>query len=98
MNTAGPAGPGKGGGPSFALSADAAHAYSLLFKPEGGKIARCLSAGKALEIKLSKDNERLSLGFNDERGRYADNHIGKGRRHEHDPLWLRVEVVRITVD
>jgi hypothetical protein len=96
--TGGPAGPGKGGGTSFALSADTAHAFALLLKPEGGKIARCPPPGKALEIKLSKDGERLSLGFNDERGRYADNHIGKGRRHEHDPLWVRVEVVRITVD
>ena len=41
---------------------------------------------------------RVSLGFNDLHGRYHDNHLGKGRRHEHDPLWLRVEVVRIVVD
>ena len=34
----------------------------------------------------------------DEKGRYNDNHLGKGKRHELDPLWLRVEVVRITVD
>jgi hypothetical protein len=40
----------------------------------------------------------LWIGFNDERGRYLDNHLGKGRRHELDPLWVRVEVVRIIVD
>ena len=39
-----------------------------------------------------------TVGFNDERGRYQDNHLGKGRRHEFDPLWVRVEVVRLIVD
>jgi hypothetical protein len=97
-NVSGPAGPGKGGGPSFALSADPAHAFALLLKTEGGTVAKCLPPGKALEIKLTRDKERLWLGFNDERGRYHDNHIGKGRRHELDPLWLRVEVVRTVVD
>jgi hypothetical protein len=97
-NTSGPAGPGKGGGKAFALSSDASHAHALLIKQEGGKPVRCQPAGKALEITLTRDNQRLSLGFNDLRGRYADNHIGKGRRHEHDPLWVRVEVVRIVVD
>jgi hypothetical protein len=94
----GPAGPGKGGGPSFALSAEPAHAHALLVKTESGPIHRCPPPGKALEIKLTRDGERLSLGFNDERSRYHDNRIGKGRRHEFDPLWVRVEVVRITVD
>ncbi len=54
--------------------------------------------GKPLEIKLTKDNERLWVGFNDERGRYLDNHLGKGKRHELDPLWVRIEVIRIVVD
>jgi hypothetical protein len=27
-----------------------------------------------------------------------DNHLGKGRRHELDPLGMRIEVVRIIVD
>jgi hypothetical protein len=97
-NVGGPAGPGKGGGPRFALSADAAHAFALLLKTEAGKIDRCPPPGKPLEIKLTRDKERLWLGFNDERGRYHDNHIGKGRRHELDPLWVRVEVVRTVVD
>ena len=46
----------------------------------------------------TKDGERLWIGFNDERGQYLDNHLGKGRRHELDPLWVRIEVVRIVVD
>jgi hypothetical protein len=61
-------------------------------------IRQCLPPGKALEVPLTKDKERLWIGFNDERGCYHDNHIGKGRRHELDPLWLRIEVVRIIVD
>ena len=59
---------------------------------------RSPTAGKPLEITLAKDNEKLWVGFNDEKGRYQDNHLGKGRRHELDPLWVRIEVVRITVD
>jgi len=73
-------------------------AFALLAKTEGNEPRKCLSAGKPLEIKLTKDNEKLWVGFNDERGRYNDNHLGKGRHHELDPLWLRVEVVRIIVD
>jgi hypothetical protein len=73
-------------------------AFALLVKTEGNEPRKCLPAGKPLEIKLTKDNEKLWLGFNDERGRYNDNHLGRGRRHELDPLWLRVEVVRIIVD
>ena len=84
--------------PAFALSADAAHAYALLFKTESQGPARCLPPGKPLEIKLTGDKEKLWLGFNDEKGRYQDNHLGKGKRHELDPLWVRIEVVRITVD
>ena len=75
-----------------------AHAYALLFKTESTGPVKCLPAGKPLEIKLSKDGERLWIGFNDEKGRYQDNHLGKGKRHELDPLWGRVEVVRMTVD
>jgi hypothetical protein len=97
-NVNGPVGLATGGGPSFALSADPAHAFALLVKTESGPVRKCPPPGKALEIKLTKDGERLSLGFNDERSRYHDNRIGKGRKHEHDPLWVRVEVVRITVD
>jgi len=82
----------------LALSTEAAHAFALLFKTESTGPTRCLPSGKPLEIKLTKDMEKVSLGFNDEKGRFADNHLGKGRRHEHDPLWVRIEVVRIVVD
>jgi hypothetical protein len=74
------------------------HAFALLVKTESNEPRKCLAAGKPLEVKLTKDNEKLWVGFNDERGRYNDNHLGKGRHHELDPLWLRIEVVRITVD
>jgi hypothetical protein len=84
--------------PTFALSPETAHAFSLLFKTESLGPIKCLPAGKPLEIKLTKDKEKLSVGFNDEKGRYLDNHLGKGKRHELDPLWVRIEVVRITVD
>ena len=73
-------------------------AVALLVKTDGNQPRKCLPAGKPLEVKLTRDNEKLWVGFNDERGRYNDNHLGKGRRHELDPLWLRVEVVRIIVD
>jgi hypothetical protein len=85
-NVVGPAGLGKGGGRSFALSSEPAHAYALLIKTDAATARKCLPPGKALEIKLTKDGERVSLGFNDERSRYHDNRIGKGRRHEFDPL------------
>jgi hypothetical protein len=84
--------------PTFALSPTPAHAYALLFRTESTPAIACLPPGKPLEIKLSKDKEKLWVGFNDETGRYLDNHLGKGKRHELDPLWVRVEVVRITVD
>jgi hypothetical protein len=84
--------------PTFALSAEPAHAYALLFKTESTKPTKCLPPGKPLEIKLTKDQEKLWVGFNDEKGRYQDNHLGKGKRHELDPAWVRIEVVRITVD
>jgi hypothetical protein len=82
----------------FALSSEAGHAYALLFKTETGGVKKCLPAGKPLEIKMTKDGEKIWLGFNDERGRYSDNHLGKGRRHELDPAWVRIEIVRIVVD
>ncbi|HKB03405.1 MAG TPA: hypothetical protein VKD90_14375 [Gemmataceae bacterium] len=84
--------------PAFALSADSAHIYALLFKTESTGPTKCLPPGKPLEIKLTRDKEKLWVGFNDEKGRYQDNHLGKGLRHELDPLWVRIEVVRITVD
>jgi hypothetical protein len=80
------------------LSPKPEDAFAVLAKTEGPEFKKCLQPGKPLEIKLTKDKEKLFIGFNDEKGRYADNHLGKGKRHELDPLWMRVEVVRITVD
>ena len=59
---------------------------------------KCRPPGKPLEIKLGKDGERVWVGFNAEKGQYRDNHLGRGLRHQLDPLWVRIEVVRITVD
>jgi hypothetical protein len=84
--------------PKGALSEKKEHAYALLFKTESADPVRCQRAGKPLEIKVGRDKEKLFVGFNDEKGRYQDNHLGKGLRHELDPLWVRIEVVRITVD
>jgi hypothetical protein len=84
--------------PNSALSPKLEHSYALLFKTESTEATKCLPPGKPLEIKLTRDKEKLWIGFNDEKGRYQDNHLGKGKRHELDPLWVRVEVVRITVD
>lgn len=84
--------------PSLALSPDSAQAYGLLFKTETVGPTKCLPPGKPLEIKLTKDKEKVWVGFNDEKGRFQDNHLGKGKRHELDPLWVRIEVVRVTVD
>jgi hypothetical protein len=84
--------------PALTLSPEPAHAYALLFKTESTGPTKCLPPGQPLEIKLTKDLEKLWVGFNDEPGRYYDNHLGRGRRHELDPLWVRIEVVRITVD
>jgi hypothetical protein len=100
-NVAGPDGLGNNGTvdkKKLALSPAAPHAFALLIKTEGRGLHKCKPSGKPLEIPLGKDKERIWLGFNDERGRYADNHLGKGRRHERDPLWLRIEVVRTIVD
>jgi hypothetical protein len=101
QNVNGPDGfPISAGGekPTFALSAESGHSYALLFKTESTGPSKCPPPGKPLEIKLTKDKEKLWIGFNDEKGRYQDNHLGKGRRHELEPLWVRIEVVRITVD
>jgi len=101
-NVGGPAGVGPSGAAvdvkKLTLSRKSAHAFALLFKTERPGLWRCLPPGKPLEIKVAKDNEKISIGFNDERGRYYDNHLGKGRRHELDPLWVRIEVVRTIVD
>ncbi|HJT77639.1 MAG TPA: hypothetical protein VJ739_10605 [Gemmataceae bacterium] len=85
--------PGK-----LALAADGGQAFALLFKTETSGVKKPPAPGKPLEIKLTKDRERLWLGFNDEKGRYADNHLGRGRHHQLDPLWVRIEVVRTVVD
>jgi hypothetical protein len=102
QNASGPAGPGptapEFAGPAFALSPEPAHAWSLLVKTDSAAPAKCLPAGKPLEVKFGKDGEKVWLGFNDGKGRYQDNHLGRGRRHELDPLWVRIEVIRITVD
>jgi hypothetical protein len=82
----------------LALSTDVSHALAVLFKTESPGLKKCLPPGKPLEITLAKDKERVFMGFNDLRGRYQDNHLGKGRRHELDPFWIRIEVVRIIVD
>jgi hypothetical protein len=102
QNVAGPAGVDpaacRGEPTARALSADPAHAYALVFKTESTGPTKCQPPGKPLEIKLTKDGEKVWVGFNDASGYYHDNHLGRGRRHELDPLWVRVEVVRITVD
>jgi hypothetical protein len=82
----------------LALSHQPADTFALLFKGETSGLHRCRPPGKPLEIKIAKDNEHLWVGFNDERGRYLDNHLGRGLRHEFDPLWVRIEVVRTIVD
>ena len=84
--------------PQFALSLDPRHAFAVLFKTEQPGLKKCLPSGRPLEILVAKDNEKIWIGFNDLRGHYFDNHLGKGRRHELDPLWMRVEVVRTIVD
>ena len=102
INVNGPNGPGAEklavDASKLVLAQKAEDAFALLVKSEGPDVKKCLQPGKPLEIKLTKDKEKLFIGFNDEKGRYNDNHLGKGKRHELDPLWMRVEVVRITVD
>jgi hypothetical protein len=101
-NISGPAGLASpmvlGDARTLSLSPDASHAYAVLFKTETPGLKKCQLPGKPLEITLAKDKEKIWFGFNDLQGRYMDNHLGKGRRHELDPLWMRVEVVRIIVD
>src|SRR6266849_3360186 len=81
----------------LALTPQVENAFALLLKTET-QVKKCREPGKPLEIPLTNDKEKISIGFNDLRGRYYDNRLGKGRRHELDPLWVRVEVVRIIVD
>jgi hypothetical protein len=83
---------------TFALSPERSLAFALLFKTEASGPTKCGPPGKPLEIRLTKDAEKLWIGFNDEKGKYQDNHLGKGKRHELDPLWVRIEVVRTVVD
>ena len=83
---------------AFALSAEPTHAFALVFKSETTTPVRCLPPGKPLEVKLSKDKEKVWVGFNDEKGHYQDNHLGKGRRHQLEPLWVRIELIRLIVD
>ncbi len=83
---------------NLAISTDIKHAYAILVKTESMGPVKPMSPGKPLEIKLTKDKEKLWIGFNDEKGRFNDNHLGKGRRHELDPMWMRIEVVRTVVD
>jgi hypothetical protein len=101
VDCVGPAGPaGKSPLPPsarFALAPDPKLAYALVFKTDDGVPHRCNATGKALEIPL-KEGGKLWVGFNDERGAFRDNHLGKGPMHELDPLWVRVEVIRIIVD
>ena len=82
----------------LSLSTNPKYACAIVFKTENEVIHPCQAAGKPLQIPLTKDGARLWVGFNDEKGRFNDNHLGKGRRHEMDPLWVRVEVIRIIVD
>lgn len=98
INCVGPEGAGLQEKAAGVLSAAESHAFALLFKTESSGPVNCLMPGKPLEIKLTKDKERIWIGFNDEKGRYLDNHLGKGKRHELDPAWVRIEVVRIVVD
>lgn len=100
QNVNGPAGVNKPDSAAnhLALTKEKDQAFALLFKTESPTLRKATAAGKPLELKLDKDQEKLWLGFNDEGGRYNDNHLGRGRRHEFDPLWVRIEVVRIIVD
>lgn len=82
----------------LALATESGLAFALLWKTESSGVHHCAAPGKPLEIKLTKDKEQVWIGFNDERGRFHDNHLGRGSRHELDPLWVRIEVVRIIVD
>jgi hypothetical protein len=82
----------------LSLSSNPKHALAILFKTEEGEPHACEPTGKPMQIPLKKDGARLWIGYNDEKGMFMDNHLGKGRRHELDPLWIRIEVIRIIVD
>jgi hypothetical protein len=82
----------------LALASQPVLAFALLFKTESSGPLKSSKPGKPLEIKLIEDKEQLWIGFNDWKGRFQDNHLGRGTRHELDPLWVRIEVVRIIVD
>lgn len=82
----------------LALSANPKHAFAILFKTDDDVPHPCAPTGKPMQIPLKKDGARLWIGFNDHKGAFMDNHLGKGRRHELDPAWVRVEVIRIIVD
>jgi len=102
VNVAGPTG-GDAGPMGFdpaklSLSANPKHACAILFKTEDGVPHACTAVGKPMQIPLTKDGARLWIGFNDEKGAFMDNHLGKGRRHELDPAWVRIEVIRMIVD
>jgi hypothetical protein len=101
INVTGPAGSGlkslEPGAPPLALAPQPHLAYALLFKTDDGVPHSCNIPGKPMDIVL-KEGGKLWVGFNDARGAFVDNHLGKGERHELDPLWVRVEVVRIVVD
>jgi hypothetical protein len=98
QNVNGPEGATTEDASRLALAPEGALAFALLFKTETSGVKKCLPPGKPLEIKLTKDGEQVWIGFNDERGQYLDNHLGAGRRHEREPLWVRIEVVRTIVD
>jgi hypothetical protein len=82
----------------LALSQKPEYAFALLFKTTNHEPAKPALPGRALELPLQADKEKLWVGFNDERGSFHDNHIGRGPRHALDPLWVRIELVRIIVD
>jgi hypothetical protein len=102
VHVAGPSGPAApvaaAEAGKMALSSSPDQAYALLFKTEDGKTYKCQTPGKPVEVPLARDGAKLWIGFNDARGRYLDNHLGKGRRYEFDPLWVRIEVIRTIVD
>ena len=102
INVAGPiggdAGPMGVQAAKLSLSANPKHACAILFKTDDEVPHACQPTGKPLQIPLKKDGARLWIGFNDEKGAFMDNHLGKGRRHELDPAWVRIEVIRMIVD
>jgi hypothetical protein len=83
---------------NLSLSTNPAHCCAVLFKTEDGVPHPCNLPGKPLLVPLTKEGARVWIGYNDEKGDFHNNHLGKGLRHELDPLWIRVEVIRITVD